>query len=42
MKKNLVCLETNLINAKIGSDEFTVYLISTKSGDYFPDNIGHF
>ena len=26
------------MNAKTGSDEFTVHLISTKSGDYFPDN----
>ena len=39
MKKNLVQLETKLIITKMGSDEFTVHLISTASMDYFPDNI---
>ena len=32
-------METKLIITKMGSDEFTVHLISTASMDFFPDNI---
>ena len=37
-EKELSLIETKLIITKMGSDEFTVHLISTASVDYFPDN----